>query len=676
MPEQQRTFGEHVQHQTEKQREYAQREFLRKATDRANRALVLNDYEQLSKMCDRYLLPIMFDTVTMGSLRDREQQLEDKFSYHTGDLYSYAVHGDRDPRTIRRAFESLESIAMDSGIVDDEMRNYVKATGFQSQMGVMYKLYEYDAGDQAQLISYHSGETKTLYHGETGEGKSTALSTDVADRWRINCTGAWEDGKRRREDDIKIIDLIDTDEFENAVYDIPQQQDVLRDIRSRMGLEPDYTTIDGFDRPDIEILVPLTSGLADEELPFEVTDGEVGESPVTGFTVAASDLTKRSLKHFIAGSTPEQRRVIGTCYDRVEESTDDWTLRDLARELHGLDGISDNFKRRAVRNIEDLQATGFIRDKECPHRIDWERIFRETGTITAFSQSFLDEYDSKLMVLSYLFHSIYHKRGEYSNLPPCVGIGRELHEVAPHSQESNGTDREQALQSSIIGELSYILRKNRHQSLEFIFDTQDITDLKRGIRKRFNRAITFQTHEDAMEELFDKVIGNKSLFRSYRDTVSTSVKGRGTVLGKTKPNDEDGTDFLAPVQFAPSAWHVFDDDEYDTGLHERVAYLDEEWRPHDWDTTVPERLQIDSEEIEAEIEAEEKDEREDNGLSPDELKAQHKKEARRRRQMGESINDIRHAIPNNPRTDNAYSTSTIHGWVSDIEPGQPKKART
>ncbi|APX98699.1 hypothetical protein [Natronorubrum daqingense] len=656
MSEREQTFGEHVQYQTQNQQQQFKRQVIRSATERGNQAIVLGKSEQLADITDRHLVPNLLEGGSARELRRWRERI-DEHEFDAAALWSFLNHSDHNPETVHRAFTSLQSIAMHRGIVDESMRNYAPVTGFGMNMGKMFKTPKYRVNGEVQIASYHAGETKTLYNGETGEGKSTALSTEVADRWMASCANEWFDGREYRTEDFKIVDLVDTDMVENGVYDIPQQQDVLRDVRSEMGFPKDYNGIDGFEKPNLELLVPLTRDFQDEEIPI----GDDGDTIIVVFTIAASDLTKRSLKNFVAGTTGEQQKVIGTCYDRLEASKNDWTLKDLAKEVLSMEGINDSFKRRALHQIETLQQTGFVRDKKCPHRLEWGEVFRDTDTITAFTQKFMSEYDQKLMVLSYLFHSVYHEREGREDLPPAVAVARELHEVVPHSQESNGTEREQSLQKAIVGELSYILRKQRKQSLEFICDTQDITDIKRGIRKRFNRAVTFSTHEDALEELFDKVVGNKSLFRSYHRSIQTNTVGRGTVLGKTVPNNEDGSAFLSQVQFAPPPWHVFDDDDHDTGLHARVEYTSEEWGEHEWNTRLPDHLELDVDELKREQEADD-----DDGLSAKEQKDQHKKEARRRREMGESVQQVREAVPNNPNTGNPYSERTIHEWTKDV----------
>ena len=653
------SFGDYVSNRAASDREYKREQVIRAALEKARRREVYGDYEAMAGLAREYLIPALLGEPTRGQLTRLADEIDDE-KYHAQPILNLAGGATPTEDLVLGAIDALEAIAVHEDIVSKELRNYAPAKGVALRVGRLNKSPKYHA-PEVQTISYHSGETKTLYHGETGEGKSTALSTDVADRWYATCRGEWHDGRYRRNDPIKIIDFLDTDSIENAVYDIPQQQDVLRQARIELGQPADFTDIEDFEAPDLEILMPLTERLGEEDIPV---DQDSGDSPVTPFTIPASDLTKQSLKHFIAGSTEQQQAIIGMAYDRVESKKDDWRLQDLGEELLEIEGANDSFKERALNKIVELQRAGFIRDKSCPYRIDWDDIFRSPETMTSFTTKYMDETEQKLMVLMYLVYSLYWEREAREDLPSCVLVGRELHEIIPHAQENNGTEREQSLRNAMVGLMSYVLKKNRKQSMEFILDTQDITDLKRGPRKRFNRAVTFQSHEDAMEELFGKVVGDKSEWREYRRTIQSTTTGKGTVLGKTVPNDRDGTTFMANLEFAPPPWHVFDDDRHATGLHARVEYLNEDWESHDFETALPEEFQFEVDDVKDAVE--EKQQEDDDGLTLEQKKEMHKKEARRRREMGETIRDIRDAIPNNPRTGNPYSKQTINKWTQDI----------
>jgi len=200
------------------------------------------------------------------------------------------------------------------------------------------------------------------------------------------------------------------------------------------------------------------------------------------------------------------------------------------------------------------------------------------------------ERQDKLMVISYLTRAIYHKRKNYEDLPDCAGVFRELHEVAGHQNVRSDDAREKAIQKAFRTEFSYILRKNRHEDLELLVDTQDYLDIDNSVRKRFNRAVAFESSSNVVEDLFDQVAGNKWMHKKYGRNVSQNFdKATGTVFGK------NGTEqpFLTPVEFVPPSWHNFDNEEDDTGWQTRVKHLDnEEFRPIDWDTRLPGRLEI------------------------------------------------------------------------------------
>lgn len=665
------TYGEQAASKAVSRDRRRHRALIRASIKEARSAEVRNDFETIGEVVTEYLGPALIDNLSGAQLHSLREEVSDEYEFHGPDLWSVLADGNRDTDALLNALRSLESVAMERDIVRPEMRNYAPAKGFALPMGRIYKSPKYHVEDEVHLVSYHSGETKTLYQGKTGYGKSTGLSNEVADRWYATCQRHWYDGTKTRTDEFKIIDVIDTDSFENACYDIPQRQGALRDARLELGLSPDFEGIDGFDQPNIEVLVPLVKGLEGEEIPI---NQETGETVVKRFTVAASDLSKRALKYAIAGSTDQQESIIGMAYDRVEHEYDDWTLRDLGEELLQVEGASDQFKQRALNNLVELQRSGFIRDKSCDHRLDWERIFTDTETITAFSQGFMDEYSEKLMVLSYLMHSLYWERKEYKDLPRCVIVGRELHEVVPHDQENNGPQEEQALRKAMMGELSYMMKKNRKQDIELLFDTQDITDLKMGTRKRFNRGVSLKQHESAMEEAFAKIAGNKNDFYQYKDTIQDSNRGEATIVGASELEHKDNSTFITNVKLAPPPWHVYDDDESRNGLHERVRHLEaEEWGTHDWETTVPDEYMFTVEGLKEEVEKQEADDSEDE-FTDEQKKEMAKQEARRRKKMGESIRQIRDAIPNNPKTGNPYSTQTIHRWTKGIDPDNPNDA--
>ncbi|MCL9818331.1 hypothetical protein [Natronocalculus amylovorans] len=652
-------FGEHIQQKQKRKRLVKIDERIREAIEIGNRALSDGDIEKAALTMDQVILPALKEREGHLHWRGFNKRLRnnDTHEWHwdslkrfvdDSDYYIEQVTGDSvSPRSqpVRRtiqAFESVEAVCAMLGIVKDEMRNYAKATGYSIQTGVLYKTYEFNHDREVSIVSRSSGLTKTLFNGETGEGKSASMSADVEDRYN---TG------------FKIVDIVDTDEFENAVYDIPQQQNVLRRVREDMGLPVDFTESSDYKKPQIEVLAPMTPAVTDHRLPYNMDSDEFVIRP---FTIPAADLSKRALLGFMGSVVTKQQGVaIGTAYEALRDDKDDWTLRDLASYVDHLEGLADNFKARIRKLLATLQSKGFIRDRDCPHALNWEDIFRDTETITVFSQALMREREDKLMVIAYLTRSLYHARKFHRGLPDCAGVFRELHEIVGHQNARSDDEREKAIQQGIKTELGYIMRKNRHEGLELLCDTQDFTDLDKNVRKRFNRAVSFLTQDDAIKALFENVSGNKAMYHDYGNTVARNFgKGQGTVFGKTGPNADGSTPFLTPVHFAPPSWHVLDTDEADDGLIARTMFYDrEELRRPQWNTDIPDRLKV----------PEDKDEEEDRRPQQS-VKDLHRDEARRRARNGETVRSIRENIPNNPRTENPYSTSTIHGWIKDITP--------
>lgn len=481
----------------------------------------------------------------------------------------------RETVVIERAFESIGVIADHEGIISD-VSNISRATGYELDLGQLWSSYDWDHGDQVQLVSRNRGMPKTLFCGSTGAGKSTALEADIEDRY--NCG-------------YKILDLVDTDEYENCTADIPQGQEVLREVREDLDLPADFTESEEYEDPDVEILVPLTQGIRDQQVPFD----EDGDTVVRPITIPACELDQTTLVSFLSALVSRQQEAsLRTAYDTVDREKTDWSLKDLAEEIASQDDLKDSFRKRCVRLLANLQNKGFIRTRECEYAIEWGEIFRDQETITAFSVAHVREKVDQLMVLAYLIYSAYYGRRRYLDLPPAVAVLRELHEVAPHREEAEDDHRAEALQSAIVSNLSYALRKNRHQRLEFICDTQDVMDLKKGVRKRFSRYVAFDMPEGPLESLFD--YANESGSDSAKSSMK-SERGMGMVVGLSEPNVQDDVSFLSPVEFAPASFHHFDVDEHNNGLEARAEYLDEELEAPEWSTGVPGDLRFNAEDM-------------------------------------------------------------------------------
>lgn len=472
------------------------------------------------------------------------------------------------------ALAAVEAAAKHEGIVEN-VSNHSVARGFSLPVGRLWSSFSWDFDDEVKIVSRNSGAPKTLFGGKTGQGKSTTLATEVEDRFNNG---------------LKIVDLVDTDEFENGVYDIPQQQQALRDVREDFGLPADFTESEDYKAPSVEILVPLTSETAAMDIPVN----DDGDSVVRPFTVPASDLDETTLVSFLSALVSKQQEAaVRTAYDEVDDNLDDWSLRDLAECIAERDEMSDDFKRRAMRLLENLQSKGFIRTKSCPHAIDWGEIFGDAETITSFSVAPLADETDQLMVLSYLFWAVYHKR-QHLDVPPAAAVARELHEVVPHREEAQPDDRAKALQKAIASNLSYILKKNRHQQLEIMCDTQDIKDLKKGVRKRFSRVVAFKMPQESLKSAF-RYVGEHG-YESASNSIGVKA-GEGAVIGISEPNVTREIPFLSPIQFAPPSFHHFDVDEHSSGFETRCDYLDETMTAAPWAGDLDDEMRFTVEDI-------------------------------------------------------------------------------
>jgi len=375
------------------------------------------------------------------------------------------------------------------------------------------------------------------------------------------------------------------------VYDIPQEQEVLREVREDLDLPTDFTESEVYDDPDVELLVPLTPDVRTQRIPFN----EQGDSVVRPFTIPACELDETTLVSFLGALVSKQQEAsLRTAYDAVERQKDDWSLKDLAEEIADQDDLNESFRKRCVRLLENLQNKGFIRTRECEYAIDWSEIFQSTETITAFSVAHVGEKTDQLMVLAYLIYSVYYARRRYFSLPPACAVLRELHEVAPHREEMEDDHRAEALQQAIVSNLSYELRKNRHQRLEFICDTQDVMDLKKGVRKRFSRFCAFDMPEEPLEKIFN--YANETGANSAKKAMK-SERGMGMVVGLSEPNVQDDVSYLSPIEFSPPSFHHFDVDEHNDGLEARAEYLGEDLETPEWSTGVPGDLRFETDDL-------------------------------------------------------------------------------
>lgn len=475
----------------------------------------------------------------------------------------------------KRCFRSLESIAEYDDIVRDDMRNRADAIGFDHKIGVHRQSYEMDLSDKVRVVSDETGNPKSLFLGGTGQGKSAGKYTEVVDRYNSG---------------YKILDLIDTDKFENIMYDVPQSDEKLRNIRERMDLAPDYRISDDLKNPELELYHPISKGVDDAK----ITVDEDGESIVNWFSIPASEISKTVFGSMMAEMlTDQQKSDIMSAYDAVDNENDDWTLADLAEEIRGRD-IEDSVKSRIIQKIEQLQNAGFIRDKECPHSIDLDSIMNDTDVITSFSQAYIRDEASRLFVVAWLIDKVYTQRRWGPDYPKAAVVLSELHEIVPHNRKTSADALAEALQKGPIrSRLGKLQLKGRHYDTELLADTQKSNHLNRNIKEEFNRYVVYNLGKSKLKNLFDYCEGvDMDSYDGCSNTL-TLESGVAAVVGVSEPVVQNREiDYISPVKYAPPAHHHIDTDVHNDGWDARADLTEEEITTPDIDPELPSEYEI------------------------------------------------------------------------------------
>lgn len=464
----------------------------------------------------------------------------------------------RNQKVITNAFHSLESLAVAKGMVSNSVTNWAPAKGYELQIGTWYQPPRDDMPYEIQLVAPGDSEEVTINMGKPGRGKGVMGHTEAEDRYAAG---------------RKIVDLVDFDECEGAVYDIPMANPELREVREEMGLPPDFTELDGYD-PEVEIMVPMTTNLGDKYIPYYGPNPE--DTVVNFFTVPASRLSKKALKRFISGElTTTNKNIFETAYDQIQRSADDWNLHDLIvaverqRGQHGNQGAVD----RVIRAIRRIQSKGWIRDEDDPNAIDWERIMTNPDKITVFTASLMPDTDEQA---KYLFHSyvIYAFRRElkrlkelparerehrdWNHVPKLNTILRELHEIAPNSETNSDDETIREIQDAMTSDFRNLTAMHRHEGVEVSADTQNfVGEIKKRARVNFNRACLFQVDFSPAKAMFEEMAGEPR--DQYPRTVTKRYNvGECAVLGRVGT----GRSFEMTVSVAPPMSHHFDPDEW------------------------------------------------------------------------------------------------------------------
>lgn len=565
--------------------------------------------------------------------------------------------------TVKKALESLAAIAEDEKVVLTNYSSRVDAYGFAVKIGENLQAGDMDMGDPVHAVSWQTEGLKTLHAGGTGYAKSSGLEREAEDFYLYHPDENESGLDHHPPGEFKLLDLADLGNGENWFYDVPQQQHYLRELRKKQDLPPDFTEADEPIERRVEIFAPLTPALNDVALPY---DTERDEWTVRPFVIPASDIPKGLLMAAIAARvSPREMRTIRQAYDDVANERTDWGLVHLAESIYGRDDLSDNNKANAIGVIRSLQNEGFIRTERDGPTLDWEAIFRDTDTITIFTQAetFVDTEIGQFIAVAYLLDKLLRLRSGslFQGLPEAVLLVRELWKIVPHSGREVTDDRAKAIQRLIGDLMARALRENRKFRLNVIADTQKPYDLKNSVREMFNRYVVYSGTNRFIEGAFSWTQNSKH--KSFRRTI-TAKRGQASIVGEVQPAIEKSwIEYLPPVDYAPPSHHHWDKNVDDSGWQARVKYLDhEEARQPEWDVDLPDALQITG------LDVGEDDEDEDDEADAD-PRAPHRMEARNRKRDGQSIREIRDGIPNNPDTGNPYSTFTIHKWTEDIEKG-------
>lgn len=550
-------------------------------------------YELVASMCLDEIVPALRslgDQELLNYGSDLSGHHDWQFDALTTFLYSQprsvAPDNVHDRRVIEQSFRSLAAIAEHEGVIEDELRSRVDVEGFTVKLGEHLQDWDMNIGDPVHGVALETEALKTLVCGGTGDGKSTTLEREAEDFYQQIA---------REGSDYKLIDLVDIDKGENWFYDIPQQQPTLRRILKEMGLPADFTEDDDLAAPSVEILLPLAPGLAERQLPY---DTEAEQFTTQPFTVPASTLPKRILVPCIMSRlSDDQEQTVRQAYDDVNRQKSDWSLKDLAEEIRSRDELSPKHKTDAIGVLRSLQDLGFIRTAECPHTLAWRDLFKNTETITIFSQALLDSELGKFICIAYLVDRILDLRQDLYSLPDAVLLMRELWEVTPQRGRLSPDERAAAVQEALANRMGKVMRKLRHFDLHLIADTQEPGDLHKQVREMFNRYVVFQSNRDTVDDIFSWTSNDRR--GSFWGTLNQK-KGQAGIIGKVEPAvQERDIEFLSPVAYAPPSHHHYDKARDTNGWRTRTSYLDHEElrRPVDvagveWDDTVPRSLEI------------------------------------------------------------------------------------
>ncbi|MFD1526034.1 hypothetical protein ACFR9S_06920 [Halolamina salina] len=475
-------------------------------------------------------------------------------------------------RILDGVFESLESAAIMEGYLPSRLEKQQPVYGFSMQLGERYVRPDSTAGGTLDIRDTDDELKTILCAGSKGSGKSTAVESMVLD--------SYANGH-------KIVDLVDFFKSENATYDLPQQEPTNADlIEAREAMDLGAGFEDWDERPNLEIMAPLSPGLEKMQVPYNEDSDEPVMRP---FTIPASDLTFRQLVMLLHNTTPTQENHLRSAHQKLVNSGRDWTLKDVADTVRNKTGAGDSVCDRIETALETAQGKSFIRDKECEHQLDWSDIMQNEDVITSFTVHTIREPSDRLLVLSYLLDSVYDAREQLTrhnlteNFAPMTIVMREMHKVAPRSKSEQ--EAESTMEGYMIDTLSELFALARHANTEIIADTQEFKQqLSSEVSGLFDHIYCFQSHVPDVKNIFKTRLD---------DTDPAETIAQFEQPGKCALVNEDG--YTMPIQFAPPPCHHLEakEDGSGLGMRARVDETGEKLLPAPWNANVPARLKFD-----------------------------------------------------------------------------------
>lgn len=486
---------------------------------------------------------------------------------------------------VERTLATVTEIAEYEDVIMDEYASKVDAVGFSTKVGEHLQDAELDIGNPVKIITDRSGAVKSLHTGGTGQGKSVGVEREAEDYYLQN----FEEGR-----DYKIMDLVGLRDGENWFYDIPQQDPDLQTPREEMGLPDELEAED----VDVDIFVPLTPNLSEQQLPFDV---EREEFIVRPFTIPASEIRQELLISILTTKLTEQQKgAVRNAYEELDHRRDDWALKDLAAMIKAQEDVPPEKRQTIVTTLQNLQRRGFIRTRDDPYTLDWRELFTTPETISVFSQAVMPNKPvPRLITVGYLTHTIKKSRETMHGVPEVVLMMRELWKVAPHSKRQHFDQQAAELQESIGQMFAGLFRENRHSGVHLLADTQQVSDLLKPVREMFNRYVVYHTNKNQVRSIFDWTANDK--WKVFYNTL-TPNPGEASVVGMVEPAlEERNIEFVGPVRYAPPSHHHRIERIDSNGWRARTKYLEhEELRKPadvgiDWDAEEPDDLKVESE---------------------------------------------------------------------------------